>query len=94
MLKTIATIAAFATLAATIVAPAHAVMNPNGIGLNGITQNGLSTNGLSTNGLTTNGLTTNGLSSNGGENGGGINGHEDGDSTLSIQAFELPPETR
>jgi hypothetical protein len=80
MLKMIATFAAVATLAATTIAPAHAWISMNGGGENGTGENGIIRNGGGING--------------GGENGGGENGRETAGSSLSIQAFELPPETR
>lgn len=84
MLKTIATFAALATLAATTIAPAHAFRSSQGISTNGIGENGIIRNGHSPNGSGQNGL---------GTNGGGTNGASDGSSTLTIEAIELPPET-
>jgi hypothetical protein len=50
---------------------------------------------LTVNGGGSNGFVNNGFVNNGGSgNGGGNNGASEGSSTLSIQAFELPPETR
>jgi hypothetical protein len=50
---------------------------------------------LSGNGGGANGLELNGGGNNGGgENGGGNNGTSESSSTLSIEAFELPAETR
>jgi hypothetical protein len=89
MRKTIATFAALATLAATAIAPAHAGW------FNGVELNGLSLNGGGENGTFTNGGGSNGGGNNGTfTNGGGDNGAADGSSTLTIQAIELPPETR
>ncbi|TAJ38664.1 MAG: hypothetical protein EPO55_14995 [Reyranella sp.] len=85
MLKTIATFAALATLAATTIAPAHAIRSSQGMSLNGVGENGIGVNGGGNNGFTTNGFAN---------NGGGNNGVEDSSSALSIQAIELPPETR
>lgn len=85
MLKTIATFAALATLAATTIAPAHAHIAVNGVGENGVTRNGGGDNGIARNGGGTNGIT---------RNGGGSNGAASGSSTLTIEAIELPPETR
>ena len=50
----------------------------------------LTVNGGGTNGGGSNGFVNNG----GGNNGGGTNGASDESSTLTIQAFELPAETR
>jgi hypothetical protein len=80
MLKTLTAIAALAALLAVNITPAHAAIFANGGGENGLQLNGGGENGLQLNG--------------GGENGGGTNGVEAGSSTLSIQAFELPAETR
>ncbi|MDP1840282.1 MAG: hypothetical protein Q8L19_17395 [Reyranella sp.] len=93
MLKTIITFAAFATLAATTIAPAHAFRALNGGGPNGVNVNGWTNGGIMngwSNGGGSTGFTTNG----GGTHGGGNNGAAGGSSTLTIQAIELPAETR
>ena len=84
MLKTIIALGALATFA---VAPAYAEGLP---GNNGTQLNGLELNGGGVNGDGTNGGSVNG----GGENGGGTNGVTAESSTLSINAFQLPPEKR
>lgn len=56
----------------------------NGLGTNGMSLNGLGTNGVDPNGMSLNGLGTNGVKENGLE----------GSPALTIQAFELPAETR
>jgi|GEM_PF-2247821 len=90
MLKIIATFAAFATLAATAIAPAHALVIMNGGGSNGFQPNGFQPNGITRNGGGDNGFQPNGIV----RNGGGNNGTTADSSTLTIQAIELPPETR
>ena len=90
MLKTLTAIAALAALLAVNITPAHAALGDNGGGTNGLQLNGGGNNGGSGNGLQLNGDGTNG----GGSNGGGGNGTSEESSTLSIQAFELPAETR
>ena len=80
MMKTLTAIAALAVLLAANITPAHAVLSGNGGGENGLQLNGGGENGGGENGLEL--------------NGGGENRAEAGSSTLSIQAFELPPETR
>jgi len=97
MLKTLTAIAALAALLAVNITPAHAI-DPGSI--NGTSENGIHLNGGGENGLQLNGGGENGLQLNGGGdngihlNGGGTNGTSEASSTLSIQAFELPPETR
>jgi hypothetical protein len=80
MLKTIITFAALATLAATSIAPAQAAIIPNGGGDNGLAPNAIFPNAIFPNGW--------------GQNGMGTNGQATGGSTFSIQAIELPAETR
>jgi hypothetical protein len=105
MLKTLTAIAALAALLAVNITPAHAAIFPNGTGDNGLQLNGGGDNGIHLNGGGENGLELNGGGSNGihlnggGENGisrngGGTNGVTEQSSTLSINAFELPPEKR
>lgn len=95
MLKTLTAIAALAALLAVNITPAHAVLSANGGGENGLELNGGGNNGTGDNGLQLNGGGTNGGGANGdGTNGGGGNGTSEASSTLSIQAFELPAETR
>jgi hypothetical protein len=95
MLKTIITFAALATLTATTIAPAHAYIIMNGGGTNGVWPNGGTPNGGGNNGQLPNGGTPNGGIPNGGiPNGTTPNGAESSSSTLTIQAIELPPETR
>jgi hypothetical protein len=90
MLKTLTAIAALAALLAINITPAHAWIIMNGGGDNGLELNGGGNNGGSGNGLQLNGGGSNG----GGSNGGGDNGTSEASSTLSIEAFELPAETR
>lgn len=87
MLKTLTAIAALAALLAVNITPAHAI-DPGSI--NGTSENGIHLNGGGENGLQLNGGGDNGIHLNGG----GTNGTSEASSTLSIQAFELPPETR
>ena len=90
MFKTIATFAALATLAATTIAPAHALIVMNGANENGANENGSGPNGSGPNGEFINGSGPNGEFINGS----GPNGAESSSSTLTIEAIELPPETR
>jgi hypothetical protein len=109
MLKTFATMTAFAALTATSIAPAHASwsngLSNNGLSNNALTQNALGSNSLTINALDSNSLTTNALDSNSlttnalypnslTTNALTPSGAEAGESILSIQAIELPPETR
>lgn len=100
MKKTLTAIAALAALLAINITPAHAVLSGNGGGENGLELNGGGNNGGGANGLElngggTNGFVDNGVTNNGGgSNGGGGNGTSAASSTLSIEAFELPAETR
>ena len=80
MLKTLTAIAALAALLAINITPAQAALTVNGGGVNGPELNGGGSNGFVNNG--------------GGNNGGGVNGASEESSTLTIQAFELPAETR
>lgn len=79
MYRTFAIFGILASLAASNVA--HAGWQ-NGMSLNGLGTNGVDPNGMSLNGLGTNGMELNGVS------------EPKTASTLSIQAFELPPESR
>ena len=99
MLKTFATMTAFAALTATSIAPAHASwsngLSNNGLSNNALTQNALGSNSLTINALDSNSLTTNALYPNSlTTNALTPSGAEAGESILSIQAIELPPETR
>jgi hypothetical protein len=85
MLKTLTAIAALAALLAINITPAQAALTVNGGGVNGPELNGGGSNGFVNNGFVNNG---------GGNNGGGVNGASEESSTLTIQAFELPAETR
>ena len=95
MLKTLTAIAALAALLAVNITPAHAAIFTNGTGDNGTQLNGGGTNGTQLNGGGDNGIHLNGGGENGLQlNGSGENGASEASSTLSIQAFELPAETR
>jgi hypothetical protein len=85
MLQTLTAIAALAALLAVNITPAHAAIFPNGTGDNGLQLNGGGNNGIHLNGGGENGIS---------RNGGGTNGVTEQSSTLSINAFELPPEKR
>ncbi|MBN9512547.1 MAG: hypothetical protein J0H97_04050 [Alphaproteobacteria bacterium] len=99
MFKIITAVAAFATLTAATLAPAHAIIvqGGNGVEANALHVNALHVNALHVNALHVNGLTTsNSLALNGLNSGNGpqANGTVESQSDLVIQAIELPPQSR
>lgn len=66
----------------------------NGIARNGAGENGRELNGSGENGREINGMGNNGITRNGGGSNGDASETPAGSSTLSIQAFELPPERK
>lgn len=90
MLKIITAVAAFATLTAASLAPAHAIIvqGGNGVEANALNLNALNLNALNLNALNLNALNVNGLNSG---NGPQVNGTIESQSDLIIQAIELPP---
>lgn len=99
MFKIITAAAAFATLTAATLAPAHAIIvqGGNGVEANALHVNALHVNALHVNALHVNGLTTsNSLALNGLNSGNGpqANGTVESQSDLVIQAIELPPQSR
>ena len=84
MFRSVSIFGIVASLAISGALPAYAALSGNGAGENGTGENGTGENGSGNNGIT--------------RNGGGSNGDATatpaGSSTLSIQAFELPPERK
>lgn len=94
MFRTVSIFGIVASLAISGALPSYAALSGNGTGENGRELNGRELNGRELNGTGNNGTGNNGITRNGGGSNGDAAETPAGSSTLSIQAFELPPERK